>query len=136
MSVVLFNKRGQVKNSPSCLYILIKIKSILRSSGTPINQECDDFKIEFSSVNGGLSIVMSGNMKPVCFGAWITVATNVPVFIPSGSQCPTDGEIVSKAGGNTARVVIKSDSQIEIYFNDALLKTYYDCEEIEGICVG
>lgn len=106
------------------------------AGGDPISVECDNYTIVFSSGVTGETFYISGRLKPSCLGGWVTIATNTPIFVPAGADCPTAGEIVITSGGNSVKVVIASDSKITIYFNGTLVQTYNDCEEVDGLCVG
>jgi hypothetical protein len=104
--------------------------------GDPINQEYDDFRIVMSSDTTGDTASISGSLKAVCIGGWVTITTNTPVFVPIGANCPAEGEMTITSGDNTVRVVVASNSTITVYFNDALVQTYNDCEEVDGLCTG
>lgn len=104
--------------------------------GDPINVECDGYMIVFSSGVTGETLSISGRIKPSCLGSWVTVTTNIPIFVPEEADCPIAGEIIITSGGNSVKVVIASDSKIAIYFNDTLVQTYNDCEEVDGLCGG
>ncbi len=106
------------------------------ASGDPISVECDNYTIVFSSGVTGETLSISGRLKPSCLGGWVTIATNTPIFVPAGADCPTAGEIVVASGENSVKVVITSDSKITIYFNGTLVQTYNDCEDVDGLCVG
>jgi len=101
-----------------------------------INEECDYFTIAFNSTAYGEVLTMSGNIKPSCIGGWVTVTTNTPILIPGDDVCPTAGEIVITSNADNVRVVISSDYKITIYFNDVVVQTFNDCEEVDGLCVG
>ncbi len=102
----------------------------------PINQEYDNFKMVLNEDATGTTASIFGRLKASCLGGWVAVSTNKPVFIPEEADCPTDGEIIVTSGGNSVKVVIASDSKITIYFNDTLVQTYNNCEEVDGLCVG
>lgn len=105
-------------------------------SGEPVNIECDDYRMTFSSIASGETVSVSGRIKPSCLGGWVTITTNTPLFIPIGALCPTAGEVVALSGANSVKVVIASDSKITIYFNDSLVTTYNNCKDVDGLCVG
>lgn len=102
----------------------------------PINQEYDNFKMVLNEGATGTTASISGRLKASCLGGWVTVATNTPVFIPGDADCPTTGEIVVTSGGNSVKMVIASDFKITIYYNDAIVQTYNNCEDVDGLCVG
>ena len=104
--------------------------------GDPINQEYDDFQLAFSSGTTGETLSISGSLKANCIGGWVTIATNTPVFVPTGADCPTEGEMTITSGDNTVKAVVASNSTIAIYFNDTLVQTYTNCEEVDGLCTG
>lgn len=105
-------------------------------NGTPVNVECDNYKVVGETVNNGSKITISGKMKPSCIGGWVTITTNTPVFVPENADCPTDGEVIATSGENSVKMVIASDSKISIYFNNTLVQTYNDCEGVVGLCEG
>jgi hypothetical protein len=90
----------------------------------------------FSSNGGGGTVSISGRIKASCLGGWVTITTNNPIFIPTNADCPTAGEVVITSGGNSVKVVIASDSKITIYYNNTLVQTYNNCEDVDGLCVG
>ena len=102
--------------------------------GSPIDVECDNFKIEFNSSSGGTTIDISGRIKASCLGDWITITTNKSIFIPIGDYCPTAGEIVVTSGGYNVKIMISSDYKITVYYNDTLIETYNNCQEVIGLC--
>jgi hypothetical protein len=102
--------------------------------GSPIDVECDNFKIEFNSSSGGTTIDISGKIKASCLGDWITITTNKSIFIPIGDYCPTAGEIVVTSGGYNVKIMISSDYKITVYYNDTLIETYNNCQEVIGLC--
>lgn len=104
--------------------------------GDTISQEYDDFEIVLSSDSEGETLSISGSLKANCIGGWVTIATNTAIFVPTGADCPTEGEITITSGGNTVKVVAASNSTITVYFNDTLVQTYTDCEEVDGLCTG
>ncbi|NWG02687.1 MAG: choice-of-anchor D domain-containing protein [Syntrophaceae bacterium] len=103
-------------------------------SGSEIDVECDQFKIDFNLSSGGTTIAISGKIKATCLGDWITITSKEPIFIPAGEDCPTAGEIIVTSGGCQVRIVISSDYQINVYFNETLIKTYNNCHEVMGLC--
>lgn len=105
-------------------------------NGEPINVECDSYKTVFSSSGSGVTVSISGRIKASCLGGWVAVITNTPVFVPTGADCPTAGEIVVTSGGNSVKLVIASNSEITIYYNNTLVQTYNNCEDVDGLCVG
>lgn len=106
------------------------------AGGDPISVECDNYTIVFSSGVTGETLSISGRLKPSCLGGWVTIATNTPIFVPAGADCPTAGEIVITSGGNSVKMIIASDSKITVYYNDAVVQTYNNCEDVDGLCVG
>jgi len=102
--------------------------------GSPIEVECDNFKIEFDSSLAGTTISISGKIKASCLGDWITITTNNPIFIPTDDYCPTAGEIVAISGGYSVKIVFASDHKITVYYNDTLIETYNNCQEVIGLC--
>jgi hypothetical protein len=104
------------------------------ADGHSINEEYENITIVVSSTTGGETITISGRMKPSCLDGWITIGTNTAIFVPTDADCPTAGEVVITSAGNTVKVVIESDSTINVYFNDVLETTYSSCSELEGVC--
>jgi len=104
--------------------------------GDSINVEYDSFRITFSSDGAGETVSISGRVRALCLGGWITIATASPLFTQAGAICPTAGEVVVTAGGNSVRMVIASDFRINIYYNNTLVQSYTNCENVEGLCVG
>jgi hypothetical protein len=104
------------------------------ADGYAINEEYDNLTIEASSGAGGDTISISGTMKPSCLDGWITINTNINIFVATGADCPSAGEVIITSAGNSVKVVMGSDSSIKVYFNDALEETYGDCSELEEIC--
>jgi hypothetical protein len=88
----------------------------------------------WAQVTGGQNLSLSGRIKPSCLGGWMVVTTNTPTFIPTGADCPTAGEVVVTAGGNSVKVVYASDFKVIIYYNDTLAQTYNICEEVADLC--
>jgi hypothetical protein len=82
----------------------------------------------------GTLITISGKIKPSCLGDWITITTPIPIFIPIGDDCPTAGEIVATSGEYNVKVVISSNYNITVYFNEVLTETYANCREVMGLC--
>jgi hypothetical protein len=107
------------------------------AAGENINVGCDSFRLVFASdATGGMTVSVSGRINASCLGGWVTLATNSPVFVPASGGCPTAGDIVASAGGNTVRVVIAEDSGITIFFNDNLVEKFDSCNEAKGLCTG
>ena len=102
--------------------------------GSPIDMECENFKIEFVLSSTGTTITISGKIKPSCLGDWVTITTPTPIFIPMGDACPTAGEIVAVSGEYTVRILISSNYNITVYFNGTLIQTYTNCREVAGLC--
>jgi hypothetical protein len=102
--------------------------------GSSIDVKCENFKIEFVLSSEGTSITISGKIKPSCLGDWITITTPIPIFIPMGDDCPTAGEIVATSGEYNVRIIISSNYNIEVYFNETLIETYTNCREVMGLC--
>jgi hypothetical protein len=106
-------------------------------AGETINIECDSFRLVFASdQTGGMTVSVSGRINASCLGGWVTVVTNAPVFTPSSGGCPTAGNIVASAAGNSVRVVIAEDSGITIMFNDDPIQTFNSCNDVNGLCTG
>ncbi len=104
--------------------------------GDPINVEYESYQIVFNSNTDGETVSVSGRIKARCLGGWVTIATNIPLFIPGGGNCPTTGELVISSGGNNVKMVVASDSRITIYYNNTFVQTYSNCENVDGLCVG
>ncbi|MBM4339513.1 MAG: choice-of-anchor D domain-containing protein [Deltaproteobacteria bacterium] len=104
------------------------------SGGSPIDMECEQFKIEFVPSSTGTTITISGRIKPSCLGDWVTITTPTPIFIPMGDACPTAGEIVAISGEYTVRIVISSNYNITVYFNETLIQTYTNCRDVAALC--
>jgi hypothetical protein len=104
--------------------------------GDPINVEYDGYQIVFDSDAGGETVSVSGRIRASCLGGWVTIATNIPLFTRAGAACPTTGEVVITSGGNHAKIVVASDSRITIYYNNTLVQTYSNCENVDGLCAG
>jgi hypothetical protein len=104
-------------------------------AGETIYIEGDSFGLLFTedSVNG-VTVSISGRIKPSCLGGWVRIITNSPVFIPIDAQCAIGGNIVVSAGGNNVSVVFAEDSGITIYFNNDLVQTFNSCNDIKGFC--
>jgi hypothetical protein len=102
--------------------------------GSPIDVVCENFKIEFVSSSEGTSITISGKIKPSCLGDWVTITTPTPIFIPMGDECPTAGEIVATSGEYNVRIVISSNYNITVYFNETPIETYTNCREVMDLC--
>jgi hypothetical protein len=100
----------------------------------PIYQEYDNFKNVFMEDATGASISISGRVRVSCLGDWITITTHTPIFMPAGASCPTEGDISVTSGGNSVQVVIESDLTVTVYYNDTLVQSYSDCEEVDGLC--
>lgn len=105
------------------------------SDGDPVNVEYDSFKIVINSDETGGTFSLSGRVRPSCLDGWVNCTTNTPIFIPTAADCPINGEIIVTSGEDNTRIVIGSDSTITIYFNGTWVKTYNDCNEVEGLCV-
>jgi hypothetical protein len=96
---------------------------------------CDNYTGTFQMVTGGETLSVSGSVRTsTCFDEWLSISTTTPVFVPDGAECPTDGEVVCSYGGNNIRVVMHSDQQEAIYFNDNLIKTFDNCTEADTVC--
>ncbi len=104
--------------------------------GAPLSIECDGYKMVFNSGGGGTAVSMSGRIKPACLGGWVTVSTNIPLFVPTGANCPTAGEVIVASRGNSAKTVAALDSKITVYFNSVPVQTYNSCKDVEGLCAG
>jgi hypothetical protein len=104
--------------------------------GDPINQEYDDFLIVMSSDGTGGTVSISGRLRALCIGGWVTITTNTPIFVPTGAGCPTEGDMTITSGDNAVWVVVASNSTITVHFNGTLVQTYNDCEEVDGLCTG
>jgi hypothetical protein len=100
-----------------------------------INAEFSSFIITYSTSASGVTITVSGMMYASCLGGWVTISTTTAIFIPTSADCPTSGEVVITASGDTTRLVVQQDSQITVLFNDTVVDTYNDCEELESICI-
>jgi len=106
-------------------------------AGDVINVECDSFRLVFASdPAGNMTVSVSGRIDASCLGGWVDMVTNVPVFIPANGGCPTAGDIVASAGGDSVRVVIAGNSAITIFFNNDPIQTFNSCNEVEGLCTG
>jgi hypothetical protein len=104
--------------------------------GDPINVGYDGFVITFSSDGRGETVSMSGGVRAACLGGWVTIITAPPLFFPAGAVCPTTGEVTVTSSGNSVRIAVASDSQISVYYNNTLVQTYTNCENVAGLCVG
>ena len=103
--------------------------------GSPINIGCDSLGFQFGAPDtSGVTVSVSGRMNASCLGGWVSLNTNQWVFLPSGAQCPTGGEIVVSAGGSSVKVSIQSNSTIDIFFNGSLIQTYDNCTKVTGLC--
>ncbi len=102
--------------------------------GDPLDVECDEFTMEFSSSSAGTNVSISGGIKASCLGDWVTIATSAPIFVPVDADCPTAGEVIITSGTNNVKIVIASDHKITVYLNDAVVQTYNNCEEVDGLC--
>ena len=103
--------------------------------GSPINIGCDSLGFQFGAPDtSGVTVSVSGRMNVSCLGGWVSLTTNQWVFLPSGAQCPTGGEIVVSAGGSSVKVSIQSNSKIDIFFNGSLIQTYDNCTKVTGLC--
>lgn len=104
---------------------------------TPITVVFSDFTMAFNSNLSGVTVSVSGRINTsLCLNGGINIVTNKQVFLPANANCPTDGEIVGSAGGNSVKVAIAPDSKISIYFNDNLIRTFDNCQNVEGLCKG
>ena len=102
----------------------------------PVNVECDNFSLAFSSAPTDVAVSISGRIKASCLGGWVTMSTNSPVLLPLSGGCPIGGQIVVSAGGNTVTVVIATDTSMIIYFNNAIVQTPKSCNDLKGLCFG
>ena len=92
------------------------------------------FGIIYSSNSQGVTLSVSGSTKFSCLGDWVTLSTTTPAFFPSGSSCPTAGDISVSSGGNTTRLTVASDKKITIYFNGTQSISVADCSSLKGVC--
>lgn len=105
------------------------------AEGTPVDGEFDDLTMAMEMVTGGEEYSISGRMKSTCIGGWIEFSTPTPVFVATDADCPSDGEVDAVSGENTVSVVVgPSSSEITVYFNDAEVTSYPDCDSVEGLC--
>ncbi|HWR57972.1 MAG TPA: hypothetical protein VN328_03710 [Thermodesulfovibrionales bacterium] len=104
--------------------------------GSPINIGCDSLAFQFSANTAGVTVSVSGRMRATCLGGWATLSTNRAVFVPAHASCPTDGEIVVSAGGNSIKVRVEPSSKITVFFNGSLVQTYDNCSKLTGFCKG
>lgn len=104
--------------------------------GHPVDIRCDSLGFQFGGNSSGVTVSVSGRISIACLGGWVTLSTNLPIFVPAGGGCPTGGEIVVSAGGNSVTMHIGSNSGIDIYFNGTLIYQYSNCNEVIGLCVG
>ena len=104
--------------------------------GSPVNISCDSLGSQFSVNSSGVTVSVSGRMSTSCLGGWVTLSTNIPVFVPADANCPTGGEIVVSAGGSSVTMHVEANSKIDIFFNGALVQKYDDCSQVIGLCTG
>lgn len=105
------------------------------ADGTPVDGEFDDLTMVVEMVSGGEEYSISGKMKSTCIGGWIEFSTPTPVFVATDADCPTDGEVDAVSGENTVSVVVgPASSEITVYFNDAEVTSYPDCDGVDGLC--
>jgi len=105
--------------------------------GEAINIGCDSFGLSFIVDDaGGIAVSISGRIMASCLGGWISTVTNQPVFLAAHAHCPTSGEIVVSAGGNSVTMHVEASSKIDIFFNGTLVQTYDDCSKVIGLCTG
>jgi hypothetical protein len=101
----------------------------------PIDVECDSYRVTFMSDSTGINIWISGRIRAQCLGGWITISTSTPMFFPSNSSCPTNGEIIITASGSTMIIDIGPNSAaITVYLDGNVIDTYTDCSEVRGFC--
>jgi len=101
-----------------------------------IDVGCDSLGLVFSADASGVAVSVSGRMSTSCLGGWVTLSTNLPVFVPADANCPTGGEIVVSAGGSSVTMHVEANSKIDIFFNGALVQKYDDCSQVIGLCTG
>jgi hypothetical protein len=105
--------------------------------GVPVNIACDSLGFQFSSNSAGVTVwVTGGRINVSCLGGWVAVLTtpDQPVFLPSHTSCPTQGEITASAGGNTIKMNFSTVSGIRIFFNNTLARTLVGCSDLLGSC--
>lgn len=105
-------------------------------NGGTVNIVCDNLGLQFTADSSGVAVSASGRMNASCLGGWVTLSTNIPVFVPAHADCPTGGEIVVASGGNSVTMHVDANSKIEIRFNGTLIQTYDDCTGVIGLCTG
>lgn len=106
-------------------------------AGETIHIECDSFGLLFTEDSAsGVTVSVSGRIKPSCLSGWVRITTNSPVSLPVNAHCPIGGDIGVSAGGNNVNVIIDADSKITIYFNNDLVQTFNSCDDVKGFCSG
>jgi hypothetical protein len=124
-----------VTSTPSGGTMTISGKVSGVSDGVAVDEELDDLVLTMEAVPGGGEVTIAGNVKPSCVGGWITLSTATPIFIPVGEECPTDGNVQAASDGNVVSIVVgPGTTETTVYFNDAEVASYPDCEGVGGLC--
>lgn len=95
---------------------------------------CDNLTVDFGLVGGGRTMSVSGRVRSACLDTWLTLSTATPVTMPTGSDCPTAGDITATVGADATRLVVHTNTSIDLYFNGTLKETYSNCNAINAEC--
>lgn len=105
------------------------------AEGTPVDEELDDVVVTTEAVPGGGEVTIAGKVRTSCIGGWMTLSTVTPIFVPMGEECPTDGNVQADSDNNKVNIAIgPGTTEITVYFNDAEVASYPDCEGVGGLC--
>jgi hypothetical protein len=105
------------------------------AEGTPVDAEFDGLVLAMEVVSGGEELSITGRVRSSCIGGWLAFSTPTPVFVATGEDCPSAGEVAVNSGDNTVSIVVgPGTAEIKIYYNGAEVASYPDCEGVEGIC--
>ena len=103
--------------------------------GQAIDESFYNLAVRFENAGSGEYLSINGMLRNNCIGGWATVSTAERLYMPTGVDCPTEGDFSIRSGGNTVRVAVNVSGLIDIYFGSTLVVNDVDCNNISGFCL-
>jgi hypothetical protein len=88
--------------------------ALLDPSGMPRSVTFTQLGIHVDSSGTPTTITINGGMDATCFGGTVMLATQSPLAVPSGENCPTAGVITASAAQGQANIAFQSDGSVVI----------------------
>jgi hypothetical protein len=88
--------------------------ALLAPSGMPQNVTFNQLVIHVDGGGTPTMITVDGEMNATCFGGTVMLATQSPLSVPSGQNCPTAGVITASTGQGQASIAFQSDGSVMI----------------------